>query len=248
MTAPRRLLWIGTSWKMNKTLAEARAWCAAARRDPGPAPEGVTYFVVPPFTAVDTVARAMEGSGWRVGAQNAHWEDAGAWTGEISPRQAADAGATIVEIGHSERRRWFGETDATVALKVAAVARAGLTPLVCVGETAQDAVEADATLAVQARAALAAGVDVALAYEPVWAIGVGSVAADPAYVRDRVAALRALAPPGTPVLYGGSVDAPVAAAMMRHGDLDGLFVGRAALDPSGFSNIASSALNAVRSG
>jgi triosephosphate isomerase len=233
-------MFVGTSWKMNKTLAEAEAWCDVVRyRLDGGAAED-TLFVIPPFTALAHVSKRLAGSRFLIGAQNVHWETHGAWTGEISAAMARDAGAALAEIGHSERRRWFAETDETVALKAAAALRAGLRPLVCVGESREDrdVGAADLRLAEQARSAAAGGDALILAYEPIWAIGEGAQVAEPAYVAERVARLReAVAPLAPPVLYGGSVDETNAAAMVGGADVDGLFIGRAALDPDRFADI-----------
>jgi triosephosphate isomerase len=129
------LRWIGTSWKMNKTLAEALVFAdALARALPGVDP-AIQPFVIPPFTAAREVKAALASTRVKVGAQNMHWEDEGAWTGEISPPMLRDCGLDLVEIGHSERREHFGETNRTVGLKTAAALRHGLTPLVCLGET-----------------------------------------------------------------------------------------------------------------
>jgi triosephosphate isomerase len=159
--AGARPLWIGTSWKMNLTRAEALAWCDAVAPRLEGLPERVRLFVVPPVTSLSPVAERLAGTRWTVGAQNLHWEDAGAWTGEVSAPMLADCGATLAEIGHSERRRWFGETDETVALKTAAALRHGLLPLVCVGETAEEreAGGAAAALLRQAAAAIEAAGD-----------------------------------------------------------------------------------------
>ena len=194
-------LWIGTSWKMTKTLDEARAWSEGLREalggDAAQAPAGVQPFVIPSFTATTTVRGILgEDSPVLLGVQNAHWEDAGAWTGEVSVPQAKDAGAQIVEIGHSERREHFGETVETTRLKVAAALRHGLTPLLCIGESA-DVKEAGGSsefILDQARGALE-GLSVeelsrvVIAYEPIWAIGEGPA-------RHRRGARRALRRPG----------------------------------------------------
>lgn len=146
--------WIGTSWKMHKTLAEAQAFAAAL---PAHADPGLQRFVIPPFTVLREVKAALAASSVLVGAQNLHWQDAGAWTGEISAPMLVDCGADMVEIGHSERRIHFGETDETVGLKVAAAVRNGLIPLICIGETIndRDAGRAAEVLARQVRAAFA---------------------------------------------------------------------------------------------
>lgn len=236
--------WVGTSWKMTKTLAEARAWAwtvAAA----GPWP-GVQPFVVPPATAIAAVADVLgPDSGVLVGAQDAHWEDAGAWTGEVSVPQVADAGAHLLEIGHSERREHFGETDGRVNLKVRAALRHGLVPLVCVGEP--DAVrragrEVEHVVG-QVRAALD-GVDepssVLVAYEPVWAIGEGGRPARPEDVAEVAAAVRdavgghVVGGAVASLLYGGSVDRRNALDLLAVDGVDGLFIGRSAWDAEGF--------------
>ena len=128
-------LWIGTSWKMNKTLAEAMTFAEALVAADGARDPRIQRFVIPPFTAVREVKRALAQTSLKVGAQNMHWADEGAWTGEISPVMLTDCGLDMVELGHSERREHFGETDETVGLKVEAAVRHGLIPLVCIGET-----------------------------------------------------------------------------------------------------------------
>ena len=130
---PFDALWIGTSWKMNKLRAEARDYAETLAASPHARGQAPQLFVIPPFTAVAEVADLLARTSVMVGVQNIHWKDAGPWTGEISAGMAADCGATLAEIGHSERRTHFGETDETVALKVEAALRHGLTPLVCVG-------------------------------------------------------------------------------------------------------------------
>jgi triosephosphate isomerase len=129
------LLWIGTSWKMNKTLGEGLAYAETLLRALPSVNHRLQPFIAPPFTLLREVKQALSGSAVKVGAQNMHWQDAGAWTGEISPLMLADCGADFVELGHYERRRYFGETNHTVSLKTAAAVRHGIRPLVCVGET-----------------------------------------------------------------------------------------------------------------
>ena len=124
----KKHVWIGTSWKMNKTLAEARSFAERLAVEPGDA--RIQRFVIPPFTAVREVKSILSASDVKVGAQNMHWADAGAWTGEISPLMLTDCGLDIVELGHSERREHFGETDETVGLKTEAALRHGLLSLI----------------------------------------------------------------------------------------------------------------------
>lgn len=224
------------------TLAEAREYASVlreyvTRRDPG-----VHLFIVPPFTALDAVRRALGDAPVHVGAQNMHWCDRGAFTGEISPVMLTDLGVRIVELGHSERRAAFGETDVTVNRKVLAALAHGLRPLICVGE---DAAERDfgvgpESVARQVKIALA-GVapgllpQVLFAYEPVWAIGDAGTPAEPAYAAKMHEVIRAAigasfgAHPAAqvPVLYGGSVHPGNVPAFAAEPGVDGLFIGRA---------------------
>ena len=237
-------VWIGTGWKMNKTLAEARTFAEAVLSDAGASDPCIQRFVVPPFTALREVKGLFQDCDVKVGAQNMHWEDRGAWTGEISPAMLVDCDVDLVELGHSERRAHFGETDQTVGLKVAAALRHGLTPLVCIGETAEEMERADDVLEHQVRSALARarkGESVLFAYEPVWAIGDQGRAAEPAHVSKRLARIKSVAEDmlesPTPCLYGGSVDTCNCATFIALPEVDGLFVGRAAWQASGYLEI-----------
>ncbi len=244
-----RRFWLGTGWKMNRTRAEARAYAEALRAAPDLGDLPLRLFVLPPFTALAEVAAALASTPVLVGAQNCHWADAGAWTGEISAPQIAECGAALVELGHSERRAHFGETDVAVNAKVKAVLAAGLMPLVCVGETAEErSLEAAAvTVARQARMALAgvaaADLDrVLLAYEPVWAIGEGGEPASPDYANAIHGVIKSavsdLHGGSVPVLYGGSVNPANAEALAAEPEIDGLFVGRAAWTVGGLLGLA----------
>ena len=241
-------LWVGTSWKMTKTLAEGRAWAEGLRdhlasEHGGQAPSGVQPFVIPSFTATTTVREVLgEDSPVLLGVQNAHWEDAGAWTGEISVPQAKDAGAQVVEIGHSERREHFGETVETTRLKVAAALRHGLTPLLCIGESAEvkEAGGSSAFILEQAAGALAGLTAeelsrVVIAYEPIWAIGEKG---RPATVEELVEPFTALGETYTSrvagLLYGGSVNLDNAADLLGIPHVTGLFVGRTAWQLEGY--------------
>ena len=241
-------LWIGTSWKMTKTLAEGRVWAEGLRNHlasehGGQAPSGVQPFVIPSFTATTTVRSVLgEDSPVLLGVQNAHWEDEGAWTGEVSVPQAKDAGAQVVEIGHSERREHFGETVETTRLKVAAALRHGLTPLLCIGESAEvkDAGGSSAFILEQAAGALE-GLSaeelarVVIAYEPIWAIGEKG---RPATVEELVEPFAALGEQYsgkvTGLLYGGSVNLDNAADLLGIEHVTGLFVGRTAWKLEGY--------------
>src|SRR5436190_23560407 len=169
-------VWIGTSWKMHKTLAEAKAFATAVARAETPRDPRIQRFVIPPFTAARQVKEILAATSVKVGAQNMHWADRGAWTGEISPLMLRDCNLDLVELGHSERREHFGETDETVGLKVEAAVRHGLIPLICIGETLaeREAGRADAVLTTQVQGALqflegeARAAKILFAYEPVW--------------------------------------------------------------------------------
>lgn len=249
-------VWVGTSWKMNKTRAEAQAFAEALREADGAREPSVQRFVIPSFTMIAEVAEALRGTSVVVGAQNGHWADAGAWTGEVSMPQIADAGATLVEIGHSERRTHFGETDETVGLKVAAALRHGLVPLICIGEHAEDkeAGRADEILAREVTAALVpvAGTSetVLLAYEPVWAIGERGVPAEPTYADERQACIanvaRGIMGRDIPVVYGGSVSQANCEALIRCPHVDGLFIGRSAWGVNGYLDILARVSRAIQ--
>jgi triosephosphate isomerase len=241
--------WVGTSWKMHKTLAEALAFSRELAAFLPDCDARIQPFVIPPFTALREVKLALAATRVKVGAQNMHWADAGAWTGEISPPMLTDCGLDLVELGHSERREHFGETDETVGLKVAAAVKHGLIPLICVGETLaeREAGRAEEVLEAQVRGALrllegnARAAEILLAYEPVWAIGERGIPATPDYANSRQALIRQIAarmlsaPP--PVLYGGSVNPNNAAELTRQPNIDGLFVGRSAWQAQGYIDI-----------
>ncbi len=226
---------VAANWKMNLLAAEARAWCQRVRE--GAIGARAAAAVFPTFPLLPAVAEELAGSGVEVGGQDLHPEDRGAFTGDVSGLQLADAGCAWALCGHSERRHGHGEGDELVARKVAAAVRNGLKPMLCVGET-RDERRAGATeevLARQLRAALphlpAAW---ALAYEPVWAIGTGETAT-PETAEAAHAFLRGLLESDdAPILYGGSVTPENAAALAAQPDVDGFLVGGASLDPGKF--------------
>lgn len=242
-------LWIGTSWKMNKTLAEAMTFAEALVAADGARDPRIQRFVIPPFTAVREVKRALAQTSVKVGAQNMHWADEGAWTGEISPVMLTDCGLDMVELGHSERREHFGETDETVGLKVEAAVRHGLIPLVCIGETLaeREAGRAKQVLEVQVRGALGRLSDaqkqapVLLGYEPVWAIGVNGIPATSDYADARQGEIIAVAQDvlgrRVPCLYGGSVNPGNCVELISCPHVDGLFIGRSAWNAEGYLDI-----------
>jgi triosephosphate isomerase len=244
-----RKYWIGTSWKMNKTLAQAKSFAevlqaADAARDPR-----IQRFVIPPFTAVREVKSILSEASVKVGAQNMHWADQGAWTGEVSPLMLTDCNLDIVELGHSERREHFGETDETVGLKTEAAVRHGLIPLICIGETLADreSGNAGAVLAREVREALGKltgdqkQAEILLAYEPVWAIGDKGIPASADYADARQAGIAAVAEEvlgrRIPCLYGGSVSPENCEELIACPNIDGLFIGRSAWRVEGYLDI-----------
>jgi triosephosphate isomerase len=246
---PTRNLWIGTSWKMNKTLAGAIEFAEALRDADAARDPRIQRFVIPSFTLVRQVKDVLANTFVRVGVQNMHWADQGAWTGEVSPLMVKDCGASIVELGHSERREHFGETNDTVGLKTEAAVRHGMTPLICIGETlderntgrAQDVLETQVSAALGQLTGDQKNAEILLAYEPVWAIGENGIPATSEYADDRQAEIIAVARDvlghTVPCLYGGSVNPGNCEELITCPNIDGLFIGRSAWDVKGYIDI-----------
>lgn len=245
-SAPRRRL-IGLSTKMYFSLSRTRGFVAqflqhlTTTLPPGQLSQ-VDIFVIPDFVSLAATVDQLKACPVPVwpGAQDCHWEDRGAFTGQVSPAVLAEAGVRIVEVGHAERRRLFGEDDATVALKTAAVSRNSMVPLVCIGEQASGDVSTavdQCRLQVEAvMSALGETADVVLAYEPVWAIGASRPAGEE-HVLGVVGGIRALdcvknRTGSTRIVYGGSAG-PGLYQRLSSG-LDGLFLGRFGHDPERF--------------
>ncbi len=238
------------NWKMYKNPGETAAFFNKFK----PLVANSTHcdiVICPPFVDIPAAAQAAQGSNIQIGAQNLHWAREGAYTGEISGPMIRSAGAQWVIIGHSERRQYFGETNETVNRKILAALEAGLRPIVCVGESADER-ESGATESVL-REQFLGGIapltrdefrQIAIAYEPVWAIGTGKtatpeIAADAhRYIRAQVAdKYGAPAADALRILYGGSVKPDNIKDLMAQPEIDGALVGGASLDPSGFSTI-----------
>jgi triosephosphate isomerase len=233
--------YIGVSTKAYLGYGETLAWLAGVRAvlaaRPGLAERGIQPFVIPSSPLILAARDALDGTGCWIGAQDAHWS-AGAATGGVSPALLAELGVTIVEIGHAERRRIFGETDEQIALKTAAVLDAGLVALLCVGEPERvDPAEAARVCAVQVKSAVpdAQFGRVILAYEPWWAIGADEPA-EPEYVNAVARELRTLGCRG--VVYGGSAGPGTLGPL----SVDGLFLGRFAHDPANFGRVLDEAV------
>ena len=248
---------IAGNWKMKKNRKEALELI----RELGPMVKDASCGVVicVPFTDLETALTytSLEAKNIKVGAQNCHWEKSGAYTGEISADMLVEMGVEYVVIGHSERRQYFGETNATVNKRVRAALDAGLRPIVCVGEllAQRELGVTDEIVGLQTKAALA-GVTkqelgrIIIAYEPVWAIGTGKTAtAEQAnevchYIREVVAGLydRAAAD-GLTIQYGGSMNAKNAAELLKQPDVDGGLIGGASLKAADFTAIVNAASN-----
>jgi triosephosphate isomerase (TIM) len=245
-----RIPLIAGNWKMHKTGLQAIE-AAGQLKDLAKHATDVEVMIAPTFTALYQVGQALQGSNIALGAQNLYWEKQGAFTGEISAEMLVDAGCSHVIIGHSERRLFFGETDASVNRKIRAALAAGLIPVFCIGETEaqREAGETFSVLDKQVRDGLKDFVSddlsgLVIAYEPVWAIGTGKTAtreqAQEAhqFVRSVIDTLF-----GNPlasavrILYGGSVKPDNVRALMEMSDVDGALVGGASLDPETFSKL-----------
>src|SRR5499427_3622834 len=240
-----RIPFIAGNWKMFKTVHETVVFVKELRLVVNVVAD-VEIVVAPPFTALHAVAEAARNTNIGVAAQDLFWEREGAFTGEIAPGMIKEAGAEYVIIGHSERRRLFGETDAAVNKKTAAAIANGLTAIVCVGETLEER-ERNETLAVLDRQ-IAEGLkglsptdvrELVVAYEPVWAIGTGrNATAAHAQIRTRLAEAFGKDPAEhCHVIYGGSVKPDNIRGLIAEPDVDGALVGGASLDVKGFSDI-----------
>ena len=245
---------IAANWKMN--ILPSKAGVFAERLRSGlHYVENVNEIVCPPFVSLPVVAERLSGSDIQVGAQNMHYEDKGAYTGEISPSMVKQF-CDYVILGHSERRQRFGENDEMVAKKVSAAIGVGLKPIVCIGETLAERESGEATVVLQRqlRAALreVASLDgVIVAYEPVWAIGTG-VPSSPADAQQIMEFIRGLMQEDfgrsaleLPLLYGGSVDAKNVAGFVAQPDINGALVGSASLDADGFVELVENAHSAT---
>jgi triosephosphate isomerase len=248
-----RTPFIAGNWKMFTTAQEAVELCRAVRECvDGLA--GVDVAVCPPFPHLERSKAALEGSSVGLGAQNVHWEEQGAFTGEVSPKMLQGLVRYVI-VGHSERRQHFCETDETVNGRLKAAIAHGLTPIFCVGETKQEreAGQTEAVLARQVRRGLD-GVSwtgaCVVAYEPVWAIGTG-LAASGAQANETIGYIRGLLAElfgdaiasATRIQYGGSVKAENAAEFLAQPEIDGALVGGASLDAEAFAAIVRAALS-----
>ncbi|MCG6135098.1 MAG: triose-phosphate isomerase [Nostoc sp. LLA-1] len=236
-----RKIVIAGNWKMFKTQAETQEFLRGFLPNLEETPEGREVVLCPPFTNLNVLSKTLHGSRIQLGAQNIHWEENGAYTGEISGPMLTESGVRFVIVGHSERRQYFCETDATVNLRLKAAQRYGLTPILCVGETKQqrDAGETESLISTQLEKDL---IDVnqdnlVIAYEPIWAIGTGDTCE--AKEANRVIGLirSQLSNPNVSIQYGGSVKPENIDEIMAQPEIDGALVGGASLEPASFARI-----------
>ena len=241
---------VAANWKMFKTVLEAVVYVKELRKTAKDVHD-VEIVIAPPFTALHAAAEAARASNIAIAAQDVHFEKEGAFTGAVSAPMAREAGAEFAIVGHSERRRIFGDDDAMVNRKARAAVAAELTPIICIGETLEER-EGGHTMEVLDRQ-IKAGLDgftgdqvatFVIAYEPVWAIGTGRNAAPEqageahAHIRQRLRAwFGGPAAEGCHILYGGSVKPDNVAAIAAQPDVDGALVGGASLDPAVFFEI-----------
>lgn len=247
---------IAANWKMNKTIPEALSFV----QELTPmieADNGVEIVICPPFTCLHTLKNSLEATGVKLGAQNLFWEEKGAFTGEISPLMLIDAGCSYVILGHSERRQIMGESNVIVNRKIKAALEAGLTPILCVGETLPEREKNMAMEVVKEQLLKSlsdislAGKELVIAYEPVWAIGTGiNASSDDAqemigFIRDYLAKIYDKSRADmVRILYGGSVKEENIAEFIAKEDIDGALVGGASLQADSLARIVRLSSNA----
>jgi triosephosphate isomerase (TIM) len=237
----RKIILAG-NWKMYKTQAETLAFVEKFKPEIDEVPADREIVLCVPFTDLAILSKTLHGSAIQLGAQNVHWEEAGAFTGEISAPMLTEIGVRYVVVGHSERRQYFGETNETVNFRLRAAQKAGLTPILCVGETKQqrDAGEMEAVIFQQLKEGLV-GVDqsqLVIAYEPIWAIGTGDTCASDEANRVIGLIRSKLSNPNVTIQYGGSVKPENIDEIMAQPEIDGALVGGASLEPVSFARIA----------
>jgi len=226
---------------MYKTQAEARMFLHEFRAYLEDTPEGREVVLCAPYTALMSMSQGLHGSRVQLGAQNVHWEECGAYTGEISAQMLMEIGVRYVIIGHSERRQYFGETDETVNLRLKAAQASGMTPILCVGETKEqrDTGETESVIYNQLEKDLV-GVKqshLVIAYEPIWAIGTGDTC-DAKEANRLIKLIRQqLDDDSVPIQYGGSVKPNNINEIMSMPEIDGALVGGASLSAEGFARI-----------
>lgn len=246
------MLYLGTNLKMYKTIVQTVDYLKELHSLTSDIDRNkMTLFVIPSFTSLESAGKCVPAGSIKLGAQNMCWEDEGQFTGEISPLMLKETGVEIIEIGHSERRHVFGESDTDANRKVKAALKHGFTALLCIGETKEqkDIGISDEILSIQLKSALD-GVSpeeldrLWIAYEPVWAIGVNGIPASAEYASEKHGVIKSVLKAlyggkgfKPPVLYGGSVNPQNAPKLITMPDIDGLFIGRSAWNAKDFNGI-----------
>ncbi len=233
---------IAGNWKMHMTCAEARAFAQVFRPLVADLPSDREVVLAPPFTAIAALSEALSGSAVRIASQNVHWDGSGAYTGMISAPMLLEHGVSHAIVGHSEPRKYYSETDEQINRRARAAQKAGLIPILCVGESDAQRESGEAERVI--RRQVEQGVDgldpaaLVVAYEPIWAIGTGKTCA--AAEANRICGLIRgwVGFPEITIQYGGSVKSDNIDQLMAQSDIDGVLVGGASLDPVGFARIA----------
>jgi triosephosphate isomerase len=258
MTFTNEKPFIAGNWKMFKTIPEAVETVQKLHEANKGMEEKARFVVIPPFTALSEVSRALQGSAIMIGAQNMHWEDKGAFTGEVAASMLKDAGCNFVVIGHSERRQYFGEINETVNKKIRAALSYGLIPIMCIGESLEEREKGETIAKVQAQMTEGlAGIggteikQIIIAYEPIWAIGTGLTATPDqaqkvhAFIRSTLAEKHGNDVASCAIiLYGGSVKPENTYSLLTEKDINGALVGGASLKAESFADIAKEAIRA----
>jgi len=247
---PNRKPLVAANWKMYKTIAEAISFVKMIQEETGPCDDR-EVVIAPPYTALKAVRDILKQPGYSLAAQNSHWEEKGAFTGEVSPVMLKDIGCEYTIVGHSERRQLFGESDRTVHLKAASLFKAGIVPVVCVGEVLDQREQGKTFEVIGGQVdgalnglSLAQAERLVIAYEPVWAIGTGRTATPGqaqevhAFIRERVKSIfNKDVEKKARILYGGSVKPDNIDALMAEPDIDGALVGGASLEVGSFRRL-----------
>ncbi|MEH7416643.1 triose-phosphate isomerase [Neobacillus drentensis] len=243
-------IFIGTNWKMHKTIKEGQEYCRELNRIARDKDERMQLFIIPPYTSLTTLRDELDSS-ILLGAQNMHWEDEGPFTGEISPSMLKEIGVDLVELGHSERRQYYNENDIDLNKKVHAALGKEMIPLLCIGEKLEDKEMSisEESLSIQLKICLknissSQAKNVLIAYEPVWAIGAGGTEAPADYVHKMHDHIRKVLVElfgdigqDIKILFGGSVNRGNAIDYLKGSNVNGLFIGRSAWDLEKFEPI-----------
>ncbi|WP_197482177.1 triose-phosphate isomerase [Oceanobacillus sp. Castelsardo] len=244
-------IWVGTNWKMTKTIREGLSYTEELISIAENISSNIELFIIPSYTALVPIKKLTSNSRVHIGSQNMHWEDQGAFTGEISPKMLDEIGVNIIELGHSERRQYYNENDEDINKKVHSGLKYGMKPLVCIGENIEQKANgiSKEMLAAQLKVCLKdlteeQAQQVMIAYEPVWAIGESGIPADATYVseihqflREQLMNLFGDAGSAVPLLYGGSVNFDNFIEYIDIEDVNGLFIGRSAWNTESFEKI-----------